>query len=821
MAENPNIDGVDHVNKPFFTPTRTNKSIRIPSIAETIVLTSGANKVVFADPLEIAIQTPNDDTIIVAQNSTTGIDYVPVLSGTYKILYKGNIQITSPTGNARESSFKIAFYITAVPNHEPLPRWNIRTMIERILNHHQTRLMDEPVQFFLDPAQAEEFEKIEAPEIVITGKNLREALDIVGGYIHAQFRLIKGKSGLYDTVHFDKLGGTEKAKLSDPRYNYACITQIYNQGVEDYVTELDSTVDNLVNSIDPAEGSVTEPYDGGYTSTRSEELYARIEEGNMVIATTKPIYSVQRLEVTVDGHRGNITPYVFEAAEYGRLSSFEGVYPESKAFAIYYTLGQKNVKGLNFKSPSVIGGAGSNYAITNIIKAVTGYDISADWWADITKDGKTISGKYPTLKFRITYTPIFSTRLTMHKIYHEIGAPQSTLFYNQSDNLVETRYYGENLKGVVARMGNHERVLTYLLGTFRLMPRPGQMWDDDYYVAGVTNALYFDHVECTVSLSKDFNRLSQYIGINSMWRAYEVSERNAYNRHIVYSDYAVIGNIEGDGKTLITAAGKVSIRDIFIGFNDNESIPLSAAEVHSYDDTGNNFATCTLPITSTAFGNVMSFQFGMADNYSAGLKSVYAEGGGVSGYWQTDVRYTDYYGRVDTLTFALGTEGSYDENSPYLVPQGAYAQNINIEVPANNRLSVDKNGGEILGFNYEIQFVTTFKDIVIGSALARRCPLVGTANKENAALYVLPNRIGKFDNFVDLQGATRISAWSADTISITDDRIQFRNATPTVDGAAWAIVVPSTGELLFGRNTAVTANSEIEIPPITFTHKLP
>lgn len=805
--------GIDSINSNFLSPVLPNTVIDLPSIGQTVVPRANSSGLIYShddiNNSKITVTTPQGRVSTLATGIQNGAKYELQQSGIYVFRYIGAIHCTNMVmaGGSFTSPFTVAFYITVIPNFAPKPRWNIRTVLERILNNNRLRLQSESSPFVLDPTQAAEFEKIESPELAITNKTLKEALDIVGGFIHGIPRLVRGADGELNTIKFDMLGGTERAALNDPRWGY--ITQIYSQGVEDYVTELDSSVNNLVNSIDPVEGSVTEPYRSGFTSTRSEELYARISEENMVIATSQPIYSIQKLEVVdTQGNVGDITGYVFEGAEYGRLSSFEGVYPMSKAFAIYYTLGQKNIKGLNFKSPNVTNGALTNYAITNIIKAVTGDDnIDASIWDE---------GGYAKLKFRITYTPIFSTRLTIHKTYYEVGAPQSSLYYNQADNLVETRYYGENLKGVAARIGNPERLITYLVGTFTLIPRAGQMWDDEYYVSGVTNALYFDHFECSVSLSKDFNRLSQYIGINSEWRSYEVSEKNAYRRDMVYSDYAVIGDIQSDYNAVIR---EYSVYVAFLGI-DARSVPISAAIVRSFDDIGNNFATCTLPVISTSFGNVLSFRFAMADNYSAGPQSLPSEQGDVTGYWQTDVPYVDYYGEIDTITFELCRSGFTNDDAPFNVPQGAYAISPDIKVFDFNRINVKKNGGEVLGFNYELQFVTTYNDIIIGPAITRRSPLVGAINNEPVALYVLQSTIGRFDRKIDLTKATR-QLWTPVTASVEDGRISFKNSYSNADGVAWAIVAPDTGEILFGRNIKVEEQQYIEIPPITLTHTLP
>ena len=734
------------------------------------------------------------------------------------------------------------FDIVVVPqSKQPLPKWNIRSVIDRVLNLAEPHLQSVSPRYKLDPTQAAEFEKILAPEFAFTKCTLKEILDQIGGFIHGIPRLIRGESGKFDTIHYDMLGGTDEALISSENTRY--ITEIHSHNIEDYVTELDSTVDNLVNTLNSDEGAVTEPYAGGFKSVRSEETYARIEEGNMVISTTLPIYSVQKLEViTHKNEVKDITAYIFEGAEYGRLSSFDGNYPTSKAFAIYYNLGEKNIRGLNYKSPTVIGGAGAKYSIANIIATVSDWDIGASWWADITKDGKTISGNYPKLAFRITYTPIFSARILQHKPYIEAGALKRSLVYNQGANLVETRYYGENMRGVIARMGNPEFTRTYrMMKSLSKIPKIGQIFKrngDEYFVSAVVvsvNAAGI--VDFTVGMSKDFNRLSQYIGINSEWRAYEVSERRAYNRDIVYRDFCVIGDSISDDITPFAAGGGFYyIANTFSHsaqgiYGEYYSEPITLAQVTTYDEQDNPYPV-TLPVVSTAFGNAMVFSFGMADNYSAGPQSVYDSNGDVSGYWQTDVPYVDYYGRIKSMEFDLAPKGvalKFGDKATFDLPNGDEYERFTapISTPYNDQLVIDKNGSEILRINYQLEFVSNWKELIIGSALARNCLMVTSRQVDKdgnavhaAAVYVVNKKVGRFDSTVDLTSATLIYDYRNNVPTLISD-ISLGNVTSTVAGAAWVIADQSNGDILLAQNMDIAAGDTIHLPNISLTHNLP
>lgn len=818
------------VNSNYVTPTLTNTRVEISSITDTFKPGTGiAHDIIQSNEgnPSIKIIAPDGTPTIIASDITSSGSYIFKQSGVYRIKYSFYFYSNSLAGESGPYQGNATFTIAVIPNYDPLPKWNIRGVIERVLNLAEPHTVNVEPQFKLDPAQAVEFEKIESPEFAFTGLTLKGILDQIGGFIHGVPRLIRGDSGKLDTVHYDMLGETEQALLADPKFDGQCVTLIKTHNIENYATELDSTAENLTNTLDPQEGATIEPYKGGFKTVRSEEQYSRITDGNMVIETTLPVYSVQKLEViTPDGKVGDITSYVFEGAEYGRLSSFEGNYPTSKAFAIYYSLGERNIKGLNYKSPTVIGGAGAKYSIANIIKAATGWDIRSDddktdKWSDI----------YPRLAFRITYTPIFSARILQHKPYYTAGEMPSTLIYNQGANLIETRYYGENLKGTIARMGNPEQVRTYKVsgrpaGTM-LIPKVGQMWRDDYFVSAVTCAAHADHVDCTIGLSKDFNRLSQYIGINSEWRAYEVSERRAFKRDMVYRDFVVIGDsIERDERQLNTNS-LFFIMNTFLQSTANDMRPyrysVAVAGVTTTDSLGNEYKV-TLPVTSAVVGNTLLFNFGMQDNYSAGAKSVPDGAGKVSGYWQTDVVYSDYYGRAAKLDFTLktfGKEGQYGDTTGFELPQGDHMADggAPVSTTRDRSLVLDKDGSEIIRMNYQIAYVSNWRDLIIGPAMTRNNPMISRLKVEHdAILYILPSKIGRFDARIDKSTA---AAWIEidRAISMGND-VFFDPITATADGVAWAIADKATGEILLARNVEVKNGEEIKLPHLGVTHEI-
>lgn len=788
------------------SPMKTGETFTFPAIAEVF----GLSTFVTRNHMKIERNAQeifyNDETFNANGEKFAGrVTYTSTLEeGKYILTYYA--YFAAPIGKDKEVTATYTFYVNE--DKKELPRWNIASVIDRVLDLAETHLQGVAPRFKLNSEQHAEFEKIESPEFAFTNSTLKEVLDQIGGYIHGIPRL-RG-----NTIYFDMLGGTEQARLADPKYVNTYVSQLFSQDIESYCTGLDSTVDNMVCLTDPQQGTLTEPYNSGYKTVRTETVYARINEDNMFIATQYPIQEIKNVKCGMIPNEnfagGDITAYVFESAEYARMSGYSEAYPQSKVYALYYTQGTKNIYGLNFRIPKASDEYLGDMAITRILKATSGHDIGG------------LGTNYPLLSFQVSYIPVFSARTQQTKQYISEYKQPRTLVYNQGANLVETRYFGENMKGAVARMGNVGRIVTYNLGNFALIPEIGQMYGDDYYISGVTCEIYPALLKCMLTLSQDFNRLSQYIGIDSVKRFYEVSEKQAYARNIKYADYVVIGDQVEEDTTCMHA------REIAQIFWQNIPVAggISYTVARTYSESQAPNTEVLLPVISTAQGNAMVFTFNYEDNYSAGVQSQHYSSGEVSGYFTNAVPYADYYGRAEYLSFAMGqvsTRTQSDKAKLDLPQKGENAvspSTINTGTPG---LVIQKDGAEILSVNYILEFVTNRKNYIIGSAMARNSPLVrGVSRNRYASLYILPKRIGKFDNAIDTGAGTKVWDYGPIPQHITVDTksIKFENFTPAINGAAWAIVDNSTGEILLASNETITAGTPVQMPYMTLRHNI-
>ncbi len=813
-------DSVEIIN-PIYLCSNSIKALSTYGYLQEIEILGGTIKVNYTDAVN-----ESENTVINYSNSPVtvtksgGQDIIdgnfqnytyPLRSGIVDIAYNVNVRFTFSNGNGgigEISDFIISYYyenIVVTTASQGATKWNARTVIERALAITETLREGESPRFSLNLEQAEEFENIETPEFSFTQSTLREILQDVGKYVHGEPRLRNG------VIYYDMYGSNEMNEVSASGY----MSKTYNRNVEQYATRLVSNVDNLVSSLDFVKGSITEPYFGdvnGFKTLRTETLYARIEDGNAIISTQFPIYAVTELRWRGNSQNNNtpvdITPFVYESTEYERLSSYSDIYPTSRLYAIYYTQGEKNIKGLWFKRQKAWGEEFGEYSIKAILEKASGVNnLSFTEINELNRTGST----YPEMAFQITYVPIYSAQVGQTKSYIGEFDKPNALSFNQGQNLIEASYYGENLKGVIARMGNIEKTLCYVRWGLPILPKVGTLFDDDYYISTVSVEVQPYTTKVLLGLSKDFNRLSQYVGINSLKRFYEISERQSVESNITYTDYVIVGDeVSGGGDTLFDARDSVSG---LLGIYGK----ICALLVEGFDEGNYSLGKILLPVQAFSVGNSVVMTAKYNDNYSAGQQAQKESTDSVIGYWANGVPYKDIFGNIEKLSLDYQRQiFSQPVQSRYDLPlaEGLTPSETLISTNNGGKLVVKVGSTEVPTINYEIDYVSNRKDLIIGSALAKSNRFVSNEGR-TAKAYILPYRLNKLSKKVDISNAIDLG-----TISRTimpNGVIKIAEQVATANGKAWAIVIG--GELAVGCNRNITAGEEDIFKNLYFTAK--
>ena len=770
--------------------------------------------------------------------STSGNEsgYTATLSTgfSYKVYYGWQLwSARSPTGSPEYEEALSYYFSKVVENAFPLKKWTVTDGIKRLLQLAAPIRKGDYPMFVLEgdngdgqpyTGQAAQFETIPLPEIAMTKQTLRECLQQIGEIVHGEPRAeaVERNGEWVHQITYDMYGGEKVWKHA----NRPHVAKSIAQSINEYATSTDSATENLISQIKDYTGVTVEPYEGGGQSVRTETMYVRIEEGNMIIKTQRPVYFFPQekgLELYWDGAWYDCTAYLYEQSVYNtQLSAYKDDPSESKAYGLYYIRGEKNIYGLNFKQDDPFLPAFENYAIVNIIQAVTGQTPTF---------GTSETNSYATLIFRVRYTPFFNARVEQTKPNYRDYKYPAQLIYNQSANIVDARAFGENLKGVIARLGNAEKSHTYMLTRLKQIPKAGMKFDDDYYISAVYTEEMTSYYRCTVALTKDFNRISQFIGVPSEKRYSQVSQTMAAERNVLYQEYIVIGDyIAPDVWTSTGYNMLLSFATVFS--HAIEMPPVSCVVAWGENYSGQSLPAVVLPVVTCAFGNSVSFSWEYQDNYSAGAVSSWQNNGGtggvvVTGYYQEDYRYTDYYGRMYYYNFDL--KWSYETFS--LADSLEIATSVPAAQPTNGSdylfttignfpYLMRKDSREKLQVNVQINLVTNRKNMIIGSALASCCAAVRglqAAGGEKARLYILPEPLNKFTDHLESYITQKLtdlpySHVSVNTAGVEDNGYFTITGTAAASGKAWAIVTPQT------TTTEQVEDEEGDVTTQTVTH---
>ena len=672
--------------------------------------------------------------------------------------------------------FNYTFHIEIVETLNPQKPYTIKDCIDRVLKLAEPIRYGDTQRFTLDSTQAQDFNQILAPDFTMTKCTLREQLQVIGGYIHAEPRLVC--NGLSDIVYFDSFGLGQEATISNDPFVDETIQWTSNE----YNTAIETNASNMINTLDRDAGTIYDSNAFDVRSIRTDTYQLLGDTDSSFIKTVLPIkqiYKVVCLPYKNDGtlwdgisNEIDITKYVFEKHDYDRKSSFKGSYPNSKQYALCYEMGKPNITGLFYKAETELDIPWNRRAtITYILKEATGKDFY-----------NYIATYYPYMSFRVEYLPIYSAMFSHSKQYmalNNVGKkPPFYKPYAQGENMIESSYYGENIKGVAQRMGNPEKTATFVMYDLSKVPQVGQTFKG-YAISGVNIEILPTMITCSLALTKDFNRISQYIGINSNKRIFEVSEQEAYARNILIREYYVICGgryISQDSDTLLSSTEPI-VREFYRGTINIPSIagydlvanplgkPISAVVAYRNkmnDVNGDSLNKVILPVVSSAFGNVISLSWQYKDNYGAG-EFVSAPTGNDTAYYQQDVPYADYYGRLYwyhmKLYAKLKSHGATQYGLSQAMTDALVDDTIDGQTPLINTSTKPylcmKDNREILSFNYQLEFVSTLSNVNVHSALASENPLVRGVqittggNNHDLVCYVFNDPVGKFQQTID------------------------------------------------------------------------
>lgn len=690
--------------------------------------------------------------------------------------------------------YSAMWQVSVVSNPVARDPYTVRKVVDTLLTVCEPlRVGDDPrYRLEVKAGQMAVFSQ-DAPEFHFSNsRTLWENLREVGKYIHAIPRLVPRVG--YTAVQFDELGGNQNADTSKGRR----VSGSASWDISTYAAGLETMAANLITAENDAQSTICDPFGKGWKSLRTASETARIQEGTAHIETAYPIESVSRVLVYFQYggkvYQGDITPYVFEKADYDLLSSYTGQYPNSKCFALYYSRGGQNISGLWYKPNDEVASslnAFQNYAIANVCTAATGCSLNI--FKQLT---------YPDICVRVEYIPTITARIHAYKPDAKSGG--GFLSDGQAANRLSAKALGEHLRGQLAMLPSASRSCAWLFKDAGSIPGPGKLIDGQY-ISVVTARIYPAYCEAQIDTVKGYNELGTYVELPTAFRQYEIPD--SLERFTVLDEFVYISETaEADeADTICSEQLKAAVADALDGVTGTIARRVSLASVTTTDDAGAGIAADVLcPVMSLSVGNAVCFSFKMQDNYSAGNQS--AKGG--KQYRMTQaVPYGDkYYGTAERLKFAL-----YASATSTGVIAGAHA------FPATDSASIAlgeamastgakplkwyKDSAEVGNVSYQLHAMTR-DGFIIGDMMMAHCSAVRAVDEtESPVLYYYAEELNPLTG----TNGTETVLGKADSVGAVSDSAGWRIACVTVEPPegfkSWAI--KRGGDFLIGKNSGI------------------
>lgn len=633
--------------------------------------------------------------------------------------------------------------------------------------------------FYISDSDRLLLEGTQIVEAIYHQKNLWEMLIEIGKYIHSIPRIEFGDNDRF-IIKWQKLG---VAGVDNTGNDIATKISIYNsKRLEEYISSCDSYINNMVQL-----GGIIDEWVA--PKSNSEDYIVSNDES--VIKTSKPILEIVDMEVKCANYNDSVgieigairnlvgndgsssNGYVFESSIY-QLLSINATANINKGLAIYYELGNNEIKGLSYQLPTTSSGDPNNeYAIKKIIGTV--FNLNSNTWKYIKVNDFVFHIRYRTKdSLREVQTRPDLRKYLLNSSFDRY--PMHKQFNNQTDLVLDSIKFGNNIYGKLIKTGNLNYQSTEWCSSMNEVKKVGELYEINgnlYYLSKITKVYSGTQIICQLEYSKDYNQLSSIIGIPSEPRFYEISERNIIQRELSWDDYLVLGT---DSSTItpplnrnltflqeLLFSNKTSFPKYSVVATKNiKSKPLNSDKVKGNEDFQNVFM---LPLISYSCRNTLTFECDTIDNFSAGDMVSNTEYSPINATTNNAYKtllpyqYCDPMGRADMYEFAIlssDISGNYEairnlpecpfgKTNPLSASDIMFAtkgvSNYLIGNSMDNEYGIValKDSREQLSFNYNIQMLTDSDRFVLSGYLWQ-------LEKAQVGLVLLNDEINKLSN---------------------------------------------------------------------------
>lgn len=634
----------------------------------------------------------------------------------------------------------------------------------------------------------------EIPQLFLDQGTLREKLDAILKTINGISRLETYQSGGRQNC-VKKLTVDLFNELKDILENLKLDNMQDDMTIEEINSNMETFLDNAVNEISQNSAQITYPsIEGAYDMLKPSDNNYVLSDNNAGIRTEYPIYRVDSLvfpmkikNITYIASEGgtqqslaNITTDIevvdrvieeddYTALPYGPNNFYyerTATPPETQSTYISYQYRSsfincsKNFKNIVFTFPSfyttilcavaeyikTLGTLGNSYTMSCTV------EISGETIGHISFESSSLQNTVhitteenfvpQNIRYRIKYTPIVDTHFSTDKNSTSQVKVNATSLENQSARIMSFENFSQNLLASSQRVGTQHREIALRHYKASELLQNGDYFKDTNEIITECEYIYYNKfIIGKYVLSKDYNRINEYIGINSEIRQWQVPG-NAYDRKLLIKNYLEIDDNSKNNTSYLTELGCKTILDNLIrgGYEYTQYVYKATSCFYDTRDTKvldeweTMFSAIGAPhyktklllgTTNNGGGNVISLGFKFQDNMCAMPIVIEYNSKNLVKKVPYCIPNGDYMGFLRSFNFIISNrkaDALYSNRMPFVIKRYETDNSMPYNDPndlivAPNML-VLKDPAEILNVNYQVSVVSNNDYITIGKWFA-------------------------------------------------------------------------------------------------------
>jgi hypothetical protein len=504
---------------------------------------------------------------------------------------------------------------------------------------------------------------------------------------------------------------------------------------------------------------------------RSEDVI--LGDTNMILKLSQnlKLYEIDKvyISVTTEGlipnyqETAECTEFFVTDAKYAELPNSDNVVtpnePVSRQNAVIANLYEDTVTNFG-KEWGVFG---LNRTIDNMVTAIASRD-SSDPRGNLGGTFGDIGGlgNYDNdqVLFTFIYRPLVpKMRITAARTdVSEINV-RTSVRENQDENIVSIQNYGNNLISKANRTATEDLIVTEtILSLDKLKKRGDFISGTDYILTEVEKVIWPEFLKVKYTFNKLFNKLNEFIGLESRRRQFELLPNVTADRLLNYTEYLQVfpndetyenGTIFSDFaieriiESLLFNRGDNRVRGVVL---ESDEFNIDPSELYNY--TEGDTAGIYLPVFPTGAANSLLFTFSMEDTISAGNRiqeddgvvvkravSYKDENGLLTNMTVKFVNYLDFDWKNEDGTMDVESYRDSSKNSPAVILENINQGGRMIEYGSKEyRLNMDI-AERLASFTQQLQLLGYKNHIGIGNQWAKLSQLILDLPGPNLYLY--------------------------------------------------------------------------------------